>query len=109
MGSKPPRSKAAKKASKTAKKLPSDIRKRFKIRRVINEVEERYWKEIREVNNGDAAINIEEEKQVDVSDERKENSLSVSQTTCSESKKGKKVTKRLLKAKQREVVNLSLT
>jgi hypothetical protein len=43
MGSKPPRSEAAKKAAKTAKKLPNEIRKRWKVKRLQEEQEDLYW------------------------------------------------------------------
>lgn len=91
MPSKPPRSKAAKKSAKTAKKLPGNILKRFKLKKLENEKEELIWKQKNENEN----------------EKKSKNQNKNENETIIIKKKG--ITNRIMKAKQRERVNLSLS
>jgi hypothetical protein len=126
MGTKPPKSPAARKAAKTAKKLPSAIRKRFKVRRELEEEEDRYWSEVRKENKEKKQKRKKPEENANDEHEEGEQSekgevLKTVETVLvtiphreignkSNPKKVKagKVNRRSEKAKQRERVNLSL-
>jgi hypothetical protein len=134
MPSKPPRSDAAKKAAKTAKKLPNEIRKRWKVKRLLEEKEDLYWSQkkmkakVEEPKTNEEAkeesnVIVQSEARCEDDDEvvvlplpipatvhRVERGRATNKVvTIERSNKKKKVqTRRLSKAQQRERVDLSL-
>ena len=132
MGTKPPKSPAAKKVAKTAKKLPSAVRKRFKARRELEEEEDRYWSEVRRENQEkkqkrkNIGENVTDEPEEPEKEEREEHQsqqenvvqkvetvlVTIPQRGMGSIQQTKpkrvKVNRRSEKAKQRQKVNLSL-